>query len=167
MKLANLSMTALVAIFNALSDKPATNKTFSQRSKAVERIEALAKAQKINIGQRFNEDGSKKPAEKKAPAPKPSKPIVVKAPKIDKKGKKSDALVIRVEAEKLLLVVEGKDPDGRPLGIPYDRMLATILKKFPEANTTVACLRWYAVHMRGRGERVPNRPRVPAANKGE
>lgn len=38
--------------------------------------------------------------------------------------------------------------DVRSVGIPYDKIIPKIKKKFPECQTTVACLRWYAVKIR-------------------
>jgi DNA primase len=86
--------------------------------------------------------------------PKPTKVKKEKAPKKEK------GPVIRVEAEKLLLEVISKDEDGRPYGLSYESILGQLRVQFDGAKTTVACLRWYAVHMRERGERVPNRPRA-------
>lgn len=80
-----------------------------------------------------------------------------------KKEKKVKGPVIRVVAEALLLEVTHKDEDGRPYGHAYDTILERIREQFEGAKTTVACLRWYAVHMRERGEKVPNRPRAQPA----
>lgn len=186
-----LNMMTLVAIHNAISDKPATMKTFSQRSKAVARIEKLAAEAGINLRDRFEDDGRVKvvktvdpaPAtvkeEEKAPAspsgiatmldqmgkkdaaptPKADKPAAKRAEKAEKKEK---GPVIRVVAEALLLEVVTHDEDKRPYGHSYDTILSKIHEQFPEGKTSVACLRWYAVHMRERGERVPNRPRAAA-----
>lgn len=195
MKLEALNMQTLVAIHNALSDKPATMKTFSQRSKAIARIEKLADEQGIKLADRFNDDGSVKvvktvdlapqggeetPKEDKTPngigsllgqmmqsrdkkdeapkaAPKPA------AKRGEKKEKKEKGPVIRVVAEQLLLEVVTYDEDKRPYGHSYETILNRIHEQFPEGKTSVACLRWYAVHMRERGERVPNRPRAKAS----
>jgi len=37
---------------------------------------------------------------------------------------------------------------GRSVGFPYDAIIHSIKEEFPECNTTVACLRWYAVKIR-------------------
>ena len=66
----------------------------------------------------------------------------------------------RVVAEQLLLEVVPHDEDKRPYGHSYEEILNRIRAQFEGAKTTVACLRWYAVHMRERGEKVPNRPRA-------
>jgi DNA-binding protein HU-beta len=74
--------------------------------------------------------------------------------------KKEKGPVIRVVAEQLLLEVVTHDEDKRPYGHSYEEILNRIRAQFEGAKTTVACLRWYAVHMRERGEKVPNRPRA-------
>ena len=40
------------------------------------------------------------------------------------------------------------DEDGRSIGLKYKEVLEIILKEFPEASTSIACLRWYVVHLR-------------------
>lgn len=192
LKLDALNMQTLVAIHNAISDKPATMKTFSQRSKAVARIEKIASEAGIKLADRFDAEGnpkvvktedlapqgvkeeskeeSKTPngiaalvgqmtnakADKPADAPKPA------ARSKEPKEKKEKGPVIRVVAEQLLLEVVTHDEDKRPYGHSYETILNKIHEQFPEGKTSVACLRWYAVHMRERGERVPNRPRAVA-----
>lgn len=94
---------------------------------------------------------------------KPAKPKAKKEPK----PKKEKGPLIRVVAEGLLLEVTHKDDDGRPYGHSYETVLEKIREQFDGAKTTVACLRWYAVHMRERGEKVPNRPRAQPAKKAE
>lgn len=71
---------------------------------------------------------------------------------------------IRSMSERLLTYVGHVDQsDKRSVGILYNSMLALIHEKFPKAKTSVACLRWYAVHMRSEGKRMPQkRPRPPA-----
>lgn len=39
-------------------------------------------------------------------------------------------------------------PDRRSVGLPYDEILKAITAEFPGAQTSVACLRWYAVKVR-------------------
>lgn len=95
------------------------------------------------------------------------KPPKQKAKDKPKKEKKEKGPVIRVVAEGLLLEVTHKDEDGRPYGHSYETVLERIREQFDGAKTTVACLRWYAVHMRERGEKVPNRPRAQPAKKEE
>lgn len=184
-KLDELNMQALVSIHNAIADKPVTMKTFSQRSKAIERINRVAKEKGIKLSDLFEEDGRPKPkktepeatvepvaaskgidsfvgqlsGEKPALAPvaEQKRPATRREKSTEKKEK---GPVIRVIAEALLLEVVTHDEDKRPYGHPYDVILDKIHEQFPEGKTSVACLRWYAVHMRERGERVPNRPRA-------
>lgn len=40
------------------------------------------------------------------------------------------------------------DADGRSIGLKYKEVLGIIQEEFPEASTSVACLRWYVVHLR-------------------
>lgn len=40
------------------------------------------------------------------------------------------------------------DEDGRTIGLKYREVLEIIQSEFPEASTSVACLRWYVVHLR-------------------
>lgn len=40
------------------------------------------------------------------------------------------------------------DEDGRSIGLKYKEVLEIIQEEFPEASTSVACLRWYMVHLR-------------------
>jgi hypothetical protein len=39
--------------------------------------------------------------------------------------------------------------DGYTMGLTYQRILEILGYEFPEASTSVACLRWYNVHMKG------------------
>lgn len=64
--------------------------------------------------------------------------------------------------------------DGYTIGLTYQRILEILGYEFPEASTSVACLRWYNVHMKGdaadEGLPFPDlpqyRPRSPAKRKG-
>lgn len=47
----------------------------------------------------------------------------------------------------------------RPVGYSFADILGAIHDEFPEASTSYACLRWYAVHMRRAGEALPRRPK--------
>jgi len=57
-----------------------------------------------------------------------------------------------------LLLEKVKDPesgqyllnkDGYTIGLTYQRILEILAEEFPEGGTSVACLRWYNVHMKG------------------
>lgn len=68
---------------------------------------------------------------------------------------------IKDAAVELLLHVSHQDPSsGRPVGLPYDEVLLRIQQEFPDAETTVKCLRWYSVHLnKDPNVRMPYRPR--------
>lgn len=191
--LMSFKMDVLVSMVNALGGN-VTMKTFSQRSKAVERINKLAAEKGINIEERFEADTGRwitdaeieakaeharqqaaadakaqaiieeQAKEAKAPAEKPKKEKKVKEPKEVKPKQPS----IRSVAEALILEVVGLDENKRKVGHSYETILAKIREQYPEAKTSIACLRWYAVHMRDRGVLPPSRPRaVPAKGEAE
>lgn len=64
----------------------------------------------------------------------------------------------------------GAHPDdvqnARSVGVPYDEIIAALRDEFPECQTSIACLRWYAVKVRAEefgyeSLRLPQRrPRV-------
>ncbi len=66
-------------------------------------------------------------------------------------------------------VVDSTHEHARSVGIPYNEVIDGILEEFPACNTTVACLRWYAVKVRAQEEGYENyvlpqrRPRAKAA----
>lgn len=52
------------------------------------------------------------------------------------------------------------ETDKRTVGLLYSTIVALVRKKFPKAETSLECLRWYSVHMRQEGIRLPQkRPR--------
>lgn len=69
---------------------------------------------------------------------------------------------IREVAESWLIAVDFMD-DGKPIGYTYDRVLSEVLAEFPEANTTVKCLRWYNTKLNSDPNvKMPVRPRKKA-----
>lgn len=160
------SITDIAARFNELNGTTTEVKTLAKRGKAklLAQIEALeAKLPPAVEPEPSSPIGSLAKQLLQSPVSEPNKPV--EKPKRAKKDqpattKKEKGPVIRVEAEKLLLEVVETDEDKRPWGHSYEYILNTLLAQFPGAKTTVACLRWYAVHMRERGEKVPNRPRA-------
>lgn len=76
---------------------------------------------------------------------------------------------IREASEGLLLETVRKDErTGRSIGRPYLEILGRIKEEFPECETTVKCLRWYAVHLnRDPDIRMPFRPRKRPMNGGK
>ncbi|QIW86609.1 hypothetical protein AMA2_50 [Achromobacter phage AMA2] len=73
----------------------------------------------------------------------PEEKVVVKEPKV----KKERGETVKDYACALLCEVVGQQ-DGRDVGMPYETVLEHILVKFPEAKTSVNCLRWYAGKIR-------------------
>lgn len=167
----------IAARHNELSGKGADPTSLAKRGKAklleqiksMEDAKAAAAAIELGAAPEAVEEAKEQPngltmllkqmqdAKEKKTSTKP------KAEPKPKKEKKEKGPVIRVVAEALLLEVTHKDEDGRPYGHAYDTILERIREQFDGAKTTVACLRWYAVHMRERGEKVPNRPRAQPA----
>lgn len=158
------TIAEVAARHNELSGKNADPKTLAKRGKAklLEQIAAMEAAAPKPDGMTglLKQMQSSKAAEE-------AKPPKAKAAKKEAKPKKEKGPVIRVVAEGLLLEVVTHDEDGRPYGHSYETVLDRIRQQFDGAKTTVACLRWYAVHMRERGEKVPNRPRAQPAKKAE
>lgn len=174
------NITDIAAVYNELKGTNTDAKTLGKRGKAklLAQIDAMLEAQ---AEKKAEEQSTKEEAPKVEEAPKPSAlghlvqqmlqaadkkedsaPAKPRAKRVKKATteKKEKGPVIRVEAEKLLLEVVKVDDDKRPWGHSYEYILSTLLAQFEGAKTTVACLRWYAVHMRERGEKVPNRPRA-------
>jgi hypothetical protein len=162
---ADNKMGDLLAIHNALAAalrknghqfKDAGPKTYSTKAKAVNRILLLAEFAKIDNGKAVAErhDPAHEEALKKASADKSADKPAPEPPK--SKGpssKKPKGPTVREVAERLLLE---KDAEGK--GMPYSEVLKRVFVQFPAAKTTVACLRWYATHMRtDKGLRVPDR----------
>lgn len=75
----------------------------------------------------------------------------VLANKIRELRRKVPMRIVRQASESALLQTD-------PI-LTYEEILMRVHAEF-ECTTSVACLRWYAVRMRERGERVPQRPRV-------
>ena len=66
---------------------------------------------------------------------------------------------IREVAEVFLIEVASNE-DGKPIGHPYDYVLDKVLAEFPEAHTTVKCLRWYNTKLNSDPSvKMPVRPR--------
>lgn len=151
MNIDQLSLSALTNIRNDINGTPNGGKFKTSREKAVEQLKRLAKEKGVNLSKQYDADGNRVKAEA-------AKPKAGKASK--EKPAKEKAPVIRVVAEELLMQVVGKDDDGRPQGRSYASVLEEIHERFPGSATSVACLRWYAVRMRERGDKVPNRPRA-------
>ncbi len=99
-----------------------------------------------------------------------AKPVKAKKAKVAKAKKEpnGDRGAIRRHCEELLLKVKGTDPETkRPLGLPYSEILNAVTSKFPEAATSLNCLRWYATKMNKRTGKekvvMPIRPKAKVA----
>lgn len=166
----------IAAVYNELKGTNTDVKTLAKRGKAklLAQIDALLEAQAEKKAEEQSAARSEEPpkadgmnhlvqqmlqATDKKEEEGPAKPRAKREPKAPKE-KKEKGPVIRVVAEQLLLEVVTHDEDKRPYGHSYEEILNRIRAQFEGAKTTVACLRWYAVHMRERGEKVPNRPRA-------
>ena len=81
---------------------------------------------------------------------------------------------IRTYCDELLLKVNSVDVKSkRPLGLPYSEILKRVHDRFPGAETSVNCLRWYATKLnnrhRGRNPKakvlLPERPTASRQKK--
>jgi hypothetical protein len=103
-------------------------------------------------------------AAKKAAAKKDLKPVNLPAlPKdLSQLDKKAWAKKI---CEELLMEVAYVNSDNKDVGYTYPEMLARVKLAYPDSNTSVKCLRWYAAHMKDLGTQLPIRPRAPSVKK--
>lgn len=69
-------------------------------------------------------------------------------------------LTIKSVSDALLTAIDYIDEAGKPIGFTYDHVLAKVLEQFPDANTTVKCLRWYNTKLNSDPNvKMPVRPR--------
>lgn len=69
-------------------------------------------------------------------------------------------LTIKSVSDALLTAIDYIDEAGKPIGFAYDHVLAKVLEQFPDANTTVKCLRWYNTKLNSDPNvKMPVRPR--------
>lgn len=153
-----LTNAELVSIYNTLAKKhklPAVKRWSKAKTILIERIESLSAKKVVKA----------KPAKKESRKPDPALPS------------------IRETALKLLSHVEycedrtrhpsddnrvsANEKNARTVGLPYDEIVRRIHSMFPDAQTSVACLRWYTVKIRVNefgyeGYTLPQRrPRAP------
>lgn len=75
---------------------------------------------------------------------------------------------IRSVSEALLQQVAYIDDAGKPIGLTYETILAKVLAEFPDANTTVKCLRWYNTKLNSDPAiKMPVRPRKKVDRPGQ
>ena len=89
-------------------------------------------------------------AKLKPATPKSFKTKAILAAKVRELRKVVPTRIVRVAAETMLL-------QDKPT-LTYEEILERVIAEF-ECATSIACLRWYAVRMRERGEKLPARPR--------
>ena len=75
-------------------------------------------------------------------------------------------LTIKSVSDALLTAIDYIDEAGKPIGFTYDHVLAKVLEQFPDANTTVKCLRWYNTKLNSDPNvKMPVRPRKRTVTK--
>lgn len=78
---------------------------------------------------------------------------------------------IRETSLELLCHEDFTNNDGRTVGLPYSDILNAVRELFPDCETSLECLRWYAVKVRANernfvGYKLPQvRPRSPQKRK--
>lgn len=171
--LKDMSTKELLAHYNEHSGKPPVAKWKSKVSDLVARLLKL-RPDLFFVGDEptFEAPADELKGQKGRPVdhddqPEPEKKPRAKAPKPDAEPS-GERGAIRRYCEELLLAAKGEDPKThRPLGLPYGVILEKVCAKFPEANTSLNCLRWYATKMNKRTgkERVvmPIRPKAAKA----
>ena len=71
---------------------------------------------------------------------------------------------IKSVSDALLTAIDYVDDAGKPIGFTYDHVLEKVLEQFPDANTTVKCLRWYNTKLNSDPNvKMPVRPRKRTA----
>lgn len=92
--------------------------------------------------------------------------LVEKVKEAIKKGR--GTVTIKSVSVDLLMATDFIDNDGRAVGFSYDHILEKVLEQFPDANTTVKCLRWYATHLnKDTNVKMPIRPRKKIDKPGQ
>lgn len=147
MSLEEMSAKELLALHNAIADKPAGPKTFANRGKLLDRIGSIAAAKNIDLAS----FGQPKAAEVTEPRAQPQADATETTEAPTETDKKPAGKGIGKMARELLL-----DPASFPHGDIADMVNAAI----PGAQTTAKSVRWYAHDMRKKGTDVPERQRV-------
>ena len=114
------------------------------------------KGSKDKLQERIDALPAVKALEPKAKAPNPE--LEAKYRAAIERASINPADPIATASEKLLTAV-AFEHDKRKWGIPYSHILAEVQRVFPDANTTVACLRWYAVALNKDGVILHHRKR--------
>jgi hypothetical protein len=147
-----LKTSDLVALYNQHSGKPAITKW----KRKVTDLVALLLKMKPDLFFVGAFEAPKEELQQQAGRPVDHVEVEAKPTKSKKPAKKAkeptgDRGAIRKFCEEQLLKVKGTDEaTKRPLGLPYSEILSAVTKKFPEAETSLNCLRWYATKMNKR-----------------
>ena len=150
-KLESKTNAQLVEIYNSLGPAKPLKAWKGKKAVLIEKIQAAQKQSGATL------EKSKRPAKKSASSG----------------AKKTGAIREFVEAQlQEVAYHENKDKDvgpdnqrktaganTRPVGYSFAEILGNLQKQFPEAKTSYACLRWYAVHLRRNGVTLPRRPK--------
>lgn len=136
-----MSMKALLALHNDIADAPAGPKTFSTKSKLIDRIKAIAEVKNLDL------DSSRQPQSLEA-ATELAQPRAESSeePKVTKK--KSQGKGIGLLAREILM---------DPAGYPHATVAEMVNTQIEGATATAKSIRWYACDMRKQGIDVPPR----------
>jgi hypothetical protein len=152
-KLESKTNAQLVEIYNNLGPAKPIKNWKGKKSVLIEKIQSAQKQTGATLD--------------KSSAPK-------KAKKAASSGRKKTGAIREFVEAKLQEVAyhENKDkpvgPDNirktagdntRPVGFSFAEILGALQAEIPEAKTSYACLRWYAVHLRRSGVALPRRPK--------
>lgn len=147
----------LVGIYNVLADKPIKSWK-GKKSILVERIEALQDKADAKLVEDFGPGASEEPT---ADA---TEEATEEVSADDTEPQKSSTTIRQLAIDLLCKVAYYEDrneksgPDNvvdedhanaRSVGIPYNQVLDAIREQFSVCSTSVECLRWYAVKIRG------------------
>lgn len=136
-----MSMKALLALHNDIADAPAGPKTFSTKSKLIDRIKAIAEAKGLDL------DSSRQPRSLKA-ATELAQPRAESSEAPEAARKKPIGKGIGLLAREILL---------DPAGYPHATVAEMVNAQIPGASATAKSVRWYACDMRKHGIEVPPR----------
>lgn len=150
MKLQEMSTKSLLALHNAIADKPAGPKTFATKAKLIARIEQIAAAGSIDLAS-FGQGAEPEVTEQRQPQAEAAEAPTETEKKPSGKG-------IGRLARQLLM-----DPAGYPHALIAEMVNAQI----EGAQATAKSVRWYAHDMRKKGIEVPPRQKVHAAEMNE
>lgn len=147
MNLQEMSTKGLLALHNQIADKAAGPKTFSTRSKLLERIESVAAAKNIDVasfGRSTEPEVTEPHAQQQADAVETSDTPTETEKKPSGKG------IGRLARELLL----------DPAGFPHAVIAEMVNARIEGAQASAKSVRWYAHDMRKKGDAVPERQRV-------